>query len=369
MGRVLWACVAVILLGDRVISREPERRGNVSIQIINFNLERTLVKWNVSEYLAEKNLTFLYGLDNASPSQECPHYTIYQGYTSGCVFKAENKGLTFLLKREDKVLERRVVRLRHYLKPNSPTNVSFTWREDSVIITCSDLPYHGLTYEIQHKSIFDQKWQSNTNEICNVTIGSLDFEKCYFFRARVVAKMAMYGSRTYPSDWSPVTHWKRSKLKDSCTEAVEKTSPKYIYIITSLVIFLMVLLLLLFLSKAQRVKKLFMPVVPDPKYSFPGLFDCHKGNFQEWIQDTENVTSSIKVEHLEQECVVEEGLIEELAKKEAKDKDGKAFQEHLQSNEDNLSSNQVSCVPPQGNDSVCLGDLKFVMNDSMYVVL
>ncbi|XP_020848434.2 cytokine receptor-like factor 2 [Phascolarctos cinereus] len=370
MGSVLWAYVTVILLGNLVTSIELETRNNVSIQIINFNFERTHVKWNVSEYLAEKNLTFFYELDKASPSQQCPHYTFDQGYTTGCLFKAGDNRLTFLLKRgEDKVFERRNVRLSRYLKPSSPTNVSFTWREDSVTITCSDLPISGLTYEIQHKSIFDQKWLLNMNTICNITIDGLDSEKCYFFRARVITRMAIYGSKTYPSDWSPVTHWRRNKLEDSCTDIVKTPSPKYVYIITSLLTFLMLLLLLLFLRKSARVKKLFIPVVPDPKYAFPGLFDCHRGNFQEWIQDTENVTSPAKVEHLERECVVEEGFIEQLAKKEAKDDEGKAFQEYPRLNENNLSSNQISCVPPQGSDTICLSDLKFVMNDNMYVVL
>lgn len=29
-----------------------------------------------------------------------------------------------------------------------------------------------------------------------------------------------------------------------------------------------------------RVKKLLMPSVPDPKFTFPGLFEAHRGNFQ-----------------------------------------------------------------------------------------
>uniref|UniRef100_K7E5G5 Cytokine receptor-like factor 2 n=1 Tax=Monodelphis domestica TaxID=13616 RepID=K7E5G5_MONDO len=369
MGRILWDCVAVILLGDLVTSGEPEIRNNVSIQIINFNYERTQVKWNISDYLMKKNLTFLYGLDKASPSKQCPHYILDQGYTVGCVFKTGDNRLTYLLKGEDRIIERKNVRLSNYLKPNSPTNLNFTWREDSVTIKCPDLPIRGLSYEIQYKSTFDLEWQLNMNKICSIKIDGLNSEKCYFFRARVITRMAIYGSKTYPSDWSPVTHWRRSKLEDSCSEAAEKLSPKYIYLITSLVILLAIFLLFLFLRKSARIKKLLMPVVPDPKYSFPGLFDYHQGNFQEWIQDTENVTSPTKVEHLEQECVVEEGHIEELPKKETKDKVGKAIQEYPKLNEDNLSSNQASFGLPQGSSTICLGDLNFVMNDNMYVVL
>lgn len=29
-----------------------------------------------------------------------------------------------------------------------------------------------------------------------------------------------------------------------------------------------------------RVKQLLMPSVPDPKFTFPGLFEAHRGNFQ-----------------------------------------------------------------------------------------
>lgn len=28
------------------------------------------------------------------------------------------------------------------------------------------------------------------------------------------------------------------------------------------------------------MKKLLMPSVPDPKFTFPGLFEAHRGNFQ-----------------------------------------------------------------------------------------
>ncbi|KAK2107959.1 Cytokine receptor-like factor 2 [Saguinus oedipus] len=48
------------------------------------------------------------------------------------------------------------------LKPTSPKAVSFEWHQDSVTVTCPDLGYKDLLYEVQHQSIFDSKWQTNT---------------------------------------------------------------------------------------------------------------------------------------------------------------------------------------------------------------
>ncbi|KAB0338414.1 hypothetical protein FD755_025253, partial [Muntiacus reevesi] len=163
------------------------------------------------------------------------------------------------------------------LKPRSPGDLNFQWREEAVTVTCSNLGYNDLQYEIQHKTIFDSEWQSTEAETCNVTINGLDAEKCYSFRARVKALEFAYGSETYPSDWSEVTHQQSGVLRDSCWE--NSFFPKFI-LIAGMVSFLTVFLLLLSLWKLHRIKKVLMPSVPDPKFSFLGLFESHQGNFQ-----------------------------------------------------------------------------------------
>lgn len=35
--------------------------------------------------------------------------------------------------------------------------------------------------------------------------------------------------------------------------------------------------------RPRRVKAALLPCVPDPRGSFPGLFELHHGNFQAWI--------------------------------------------------------------------------------------
>ncbi|KAI4529086.1 hypothetical protein MG293_020760 [Ovis ammon polii] len=214
-----WAAAAVFLLGHANASGKTKPGSASQLQVINFNFETVQITWNTSAY-AGINFTFVY---------------------------------------------------------KSPGDLSFQWREEAVTVTCSNLGYNDLQYEIQHKTVFDAVWQSTEAETCNVTVDGLDPEKCYFFRARVKALEFAYGSETYPSDWSEVTHQQRGELRDSCWE--NSLFPKFI-LIAGMVSFLTVFLLLLSLWKLHRIKKVLMPSVPDPRFSFLGLFESHQGNFQ-----------------------------------------------------------------------------------------
>ncbi|XP_011384081.1 cytokine receptor-like factor 2 [Pteropus vampyrus] len=189
------------------------------------------------------------------------------------------------------------------VKPSSPTHLSFQWHQDSVTVTCSNLSYRGLLYEVQLRSTFDTEWQSREEEACHVTVGGLDADKCYFLRARVRTEQSSYGPDSYPSDWSEVAHLHRGELRESCQDRA--FSPKFVSMSAAVVV-LTLLLLLLFLWKLRSVKELVMPSVPDPKASFPGLFEAHRGDFQEWIHDTQNVAVPSKVEPGEHACVLED---------------------------------------------------------------
>jgi hypothetical protein len=45
------------------------------------------------------------------------------------------------------------------VKPGTPRDVTFLWQEDKLTVTCTDLVYNGLLYEVQFRSVFDTKWQ------------------------------------------------------------------------------------------------------------------------------------------------------------------------------------------------------------------
>nr|XP_004451056.3 cytokine receptor-like factor 2 [Dasypus novemcinctus] len=297
---------------------------------------------------------------------QCPHYILHQHHPVGCILEAGDDVLEFSILNGTQPLLSRSLWTSTYLKPSSPKDVNFLWDNEAVTITCSEVAYEGLLYEIQYRSNFDAEWQPKEEETCNIIVEGLDDEKCYYFRARVKTKESSYGSHTYPSDWSEVSHWQGGQIKDFCPQE-EKPFPKYI-LISSLVALLTLSLLLLSLWKLQRVKKLLMPIVPDPKYSFPGLFEDHRGNFQEWIRDTQNVSSLNKTEGKEKECVLEDVLVAQLVQAEV-DKPTISRLSMQTGEEEAEGSEQLPDRPLQGGDVVSLGGFRFVMSDNAYMML
>ncbi|XP_065394905.2 cytokine receptor-like factor 2 isoform X2 [Macaca fascicularis] len=284
MGRLvlLWGA-AVFLLGSWMALGQVATGEGLQIQIMYFNLETVQVTWNASHY-PRSNLSFHYKFSRDEAYDQCTVYILQEGHTSGCLLDAEQQDdiLYFSIRNGTHPVFTASRWIFYYLKPSSPKQVSFSWHQDAVTVTCSDLSYRGLLYEVQYRSPFDTEWQSKQENTCNVTIEDLDAEKCYAFRARVKAMEDAYGPDTYPSDWSEVTCWQRGKTRDSCPEPRTPPKPKLskFMLVSSLAILLMVCLLLLSLRKLWRVKKFLMPSVPDPKSTFPGLFEIHQGNFQ-----------------------------------------------------------------------------------------
>ncbi|KAI5146834.1 Cytokine Receptor-Like Factor 2 [Manis pentadactyla] len=359
---------AVFLLGYFIALEETDLEEELQLQIINFNYENVWVTWNASKYPGT-NLTFFYKLSSDDECGQCPDYIHREGHTAGCLLQAvEDEILHFYIWNGTRLLLSRAQWTSTYLKPSSPKDLAFQWHQEAVTVTCPDLLYKDLLYEMQYKSIFDTEWQSAEEKTCNVTIQGLDAEKCYLFRARVKTEEPSYGPDTYPSDWSVVAHWQRGELRDSCME--EKHFPKFI-LISSMVAILTLSLLLLSLWKIYRVKKLLMPSVPDPKFTFPGLFECHQGNFQEWIKDTQNVAHVNNKEGVEQEYVLEEALVVQLAKAEAEmpTMTASPLCPRTGEEEDCGDPSQHSCQPPQTGKVVSLGGFTFMTSDNSYVML
>ncbi|XP_040316077.1 cytokine receptor-like factor 2 [Herpailurus yagouaroundi] len=362
------AAAALFLLGCATASGDAGQEPVLQVRIINFNFETVRVTWSPRRY-SGTNLTFVYKLSSDEASRPCCSYIVHEGHTAGCLLEArKDEILCFSLGNGTDVLFRKCEWISAYLKPSSPEDLSFRWHEDAVTVTCSDLPYKRLLYEIQYKSIFDTEWQSKEGETCNVTMQGLDSEKCYFFRARVKTLESSYGSDTYPSDWSKVTHQQRGELRDSCQD--KKLFPKFI-LICGMVALLTVSLLLLSLWKVRRLHKCLMPSVPDPKLTFPGLFELHRGNFQEWIKDTQNVSHVAKTEATEQECVPEETLVVQLQKAEAEMPivTTGPLCPPMEGEEASGDASLVACQPPQGGEVVSLGGFTFVMTDNSYMLL
>uniref|UniRef100_G3U3N4 Cytokine receptor-like factor 2 n=1 Tax=Loxodonta africana TaxID=9785 RepID=G3U3N4_LOXAF len=350
----------------------------VQLQIINFNFETVWVTWNASEYPGT-NLTFSYKhrFRGATMSQ-CHNYTLDQGYTSGCVLEVEPDEdgtrdviLELSLCNKTRVLLNYSVWISEYLKPSSPKDLTFLWRQETVTVRCSNLSYNGLLYQIQYKSNFDSEWESTERRTCSIAIENLDTDKCYYFRARVKTMESRYGPETYPSDWSEVTQWQGGEQKGSCGRS--KTTPARGFLSFFFFFYLpydiLIIMISITLHAHFRVKNLLMPSVPDPKFTFSRAFlRTTEGTFQEWIKFTENVAPVNKVENEEEDCALEEVPVVQLVKAKVEAPMTGPLCPQMQMGEA-LGPGLHPLQPPQHSDVVTLGGFSFVVDDDAYLML
>ncbi|ELV12578.1 Cytokine receptor-like factor 2, partial [Tupaia chinensis] len=332
----------------------------LQVQMICFNFETVQVTWNASQYPGT-NLTFFYKFSPEEEYSPCPRYTVDQGHATGCLLGAKDAILYFSIRDGSRPVLTMDQWVSEYLKPSSPEDVRFSWHQEAVTVVCTNLSYNGLLYEVQYRSTFDTAWQSKEEKSCHVTVDGLDAEKCYSFRARIKASEVSYGSATHPSDWSETALWQGGQPRDRCPEK-EPLSPRFI-LLSGLATVLALSLLSLSVWKLWRMKRLLVPTVPDPKSTFPGLFEQHRGDFQEWIRDTQNVAPVSKMEFQDQECEPVGALVVQPAKTEV-------------GTPTTVGEGEASGGPlplpgqlPRGGDVVSVGGFTFVVSDSSYVTL
>ncbi|XP_037367616.1 cytokine receptor-like factor 2 [Talpa occidentalis] len=368
---MVLAMVMVLLL---LMPTSPPAQA-LKLEIVNLNYETVRLTWYPSA-MSAANLTVFFSYGRQEPQDPCPRYVLQEHLRVGCELPADGDRMLFLAlwNGSERVLTRRVlvgsywvtVSLSRPVKPPAPGGLRFRWREDAVMVTCSDLPYEGLSYEVQLRGTHDKEWQVREEDTCNVTIVGVDAEKCYSFRVRAKPLPYAYQDTAQPSEWSAVTLQQGGQLTDACSEEDPPVPfPKFM-LISCLVALLTVLLLALFLWKLRRVQKLLIPSVPDPKSSFPGLFESHRGDFQEWIQDTQNVVPWHKMDTGEQDGGPEDALVVQLSKDEAQRPAMTARPSSLQTG---VLAASGGPQPAPGGELVCLGDVTFVMDNNAYMML
>ncbi|XP_028608213.1 cytokine receptor-like factor 2 [Grammomys surdaster] len=293
MQALAWL-LAVSLL-PQILRPPAQAQGAGDVLTVNItchDLETVEVTWGPTQhghaFLAVRNLSldFRYGARDPLP---CPHYLLLGGdVTSGCILPARAGLLNITLSDGggSKVFSRSR-RPSAWLKPRPPWNVTLSWTAaDALAVSCPAHPYPGLDYDVQHRDAFDPEWQTTSAPRCNLTVGGLDPGRCYDLRLRARPQDFYYGLEAQASEWTPVMHWWGAGPAASCAPSPSPAPPTPLPLACGLAT-LLTLALLLALLRLRRVKEALLPCVPDPRGSFPGLFEKHGGNFQAWIADAE----------------------------------------------------------------------------------
>nr|XP_020668688.1 cytokine receptor-like factor 2 [Pogona vitticeps] len=279
----------------------------INYTIINQNNERMEILWAARENFPEVNTTMFYEY-NEQGQKQCPQYITDQGYNTGCVFQAE-RNANLLISIWDangtKELYYDEQDTSTFFKPNPPENVTFQWTNDKLTVQCKspDAP-HCFHFQLQYKSRFDENWHSRKESCCKLQDQGFDPVKCYTFRFRLI-----YHCGVYSSEWSNQTSWENGSSVGSCD--IKSKSSMDIVLTLVMVALMIIFVLLLWVCWLERFRQTLMPIIPDPKNIYSELFSGYHGDFQEWINETENVLIPTKLECTEGEaeaCVVEDEM-------------------------------------------------------------
>ncbi|XP_052520800.1 cytokine receptor-like factor 2 isoform X1 [Tympanuchus pallidicinctus] len=378
MRLIFQECSVIFTLVNLVdtLSQSLGQKDAISTTIINFNNEKMQITWATRKLFPGKNVSFYYIFEDSKQKYRkiCPTYLLTQGYNSGCLFKTEGYTLAFSIMNSNGSEELFSKRLKSdfYIKPNRPENVTFSWKDDTVTVTCNK-PERGvkcLRLELQYKSKYDKGWQSRTSKCCRVGEQGFDPRKCYSFRVRLKRIVPSCNVVDFSSDWEAETFWMNSTLLDSCDDEIKTQSNTVILLSCLMAVLLIVFILLILLCKWQRLQKSVMPTIPDPKYIFTDLFNDHSGNFQEWIDKTDHAVVQTKLEYEELECIIEE----ENQQTDKKKSDNQEPREKIFGFSGTTGNNspktaQNARLMPTFNNTVSFAVPQNVVNDDMYVML
>ncbi|XP_067888883.1 interleukin-5 receptor subunit alpha-like isoform X2 [Heterodontus francisci] len=124
-------------------------------------------------------------------------------------------------------------------------------------------------------------WSNNVEKIKSVDLTRWSIEnRLKSYSVKVRARINNRFSSSVWSDWSQSVN----------IEPEQKDYTFLKFLIVTAVTFGTLVLLLMFICRRYKLLENLCQPIPDPKKKFKDLFDCHNGNFQEWINTNPSMT-------------------------------------------------------------------------------
>ncbi|KAM4663432.1 cytokine receptor common subunit gamma [Discoglossus pictus] len=185
------------------------------------------------------------------------------------------------------------------LKINSTDNneLLLKWQQDSGLF-----PIHCMCFQVQHHNMASEQWRLKDVNSAQFSLPSFDPQQSYTFQVRSKLNNLCATTEMW-SEWSEDITWGKTE-----TMSVEPSRSAYVQ---SLIMYLMLpfvclVLVLLVLTRVERIWVIFVPRIPNPGKKFEDLFKTYKGDFQEWLGISKEVVESLKHNYTEPLCSVSE---------------------------------------------------------------
>uniref|UniRef100_A0A8C5M4R3 Cytokine receptor-like factor 2-like D2 domain-containing protein n=1 Tax=Leptobrachium leishanense TaxID=445787 RepID=A0A8C5M4R3_9ANUR len=283
---------------------------------------------------------------------------------------------------------------------NHPENVTIKWRDDEITVYCNhpNTNQYGYCYKmkLRFKSNNKQDWEKpivseacddNTAFFCKFHTANLYREKCYRIGLQFLGLNSCYG-QLIESTWSYNISLANGVISDNCMKIEEASedsiSYKFLILLYVPAAFLLVVIVTTtFTCTMKRLKKRMLPLIPDPKHMFYGLFEDYKGNFQEWTKISGNETKQEQLECSEDGDIIEEYNEEEkhIHTKQFVSKDECKEEIHTQEKEyralteiplltlEQMKNIVVTSSVVENSSDICIGNTLCTMRDSAYIML
>ncbi|XP_076148568.1 interleukin 2 receptor, gamma b [Alosa pseudoharengus] len=304
---VLFGGLIVCCVMGRCLTSIP------SVDCYIVNLENVNCTWNCD---SDVSFSFSYWTPDGVPSSrkytECPTYQFKDGCSVGCIFPFHQgnrfKHLhTSLFHGATQKNQTHDMRIDVKLHP--PQNLTVLWNN-----TTGDVSLwwniSGPVKDTCVESMISYRMDSGTwqdlKELLpastSYTFAKVSRTKSYMFRAR-----SRYASHCkqfkYWSDWTAAVQWGPVEPSNSADISVKKG----LYVAFGVVALAIILIIMVrVLLECERIRVIFVPVVPDATKNLNDLFYDYGGNVEGWVQISPELRDAFKSDFNETACDVRE---------------------------------------------------------------
>ncbi|KAJ7996337.1 hypothetical protein DPEC_G00236050 [Dallia pectoralis] len=280
----------LLFLSISLQRNEASFRPNVTCMVIN--LDYVNCSWS-EQGSPDMNYTFFHNKFNTQKNymEECSAYLLEQGYVVGCRLDYEraDRFKTLITKL---VIQNKTYEQKHYLRDKvklyPPANLSLEMIKNTQLNLYwnNSKNTHCIESEVCLK-INTNGWQSQhprQEQIYSVPLPSK--KNKYEFKVRARTSNICHQSLLW-SEWSPIVVWNPMKA-DNSTDIPVSAMP--FWLLTLSIVgpaFLLMLACMLVYGERERLRFIFIPIVPNPGKNLKDLLDCE--NDKAWLQIPKDV--------------------------------------------------------------------------------
>ncbi|XP_056394672.1 cytokine receptor common subunit gamma [Hyla sarda] len=262
--------------------------------------------WN--EQTDQNDNYTLYYWYSDQESFHCPKYLVANHKTTGCQLSVKDTFRTFTVKLNTTSpgfpTIHKFDKLQDWVKMDPPSNVHventsslellLTWEQSFGLF-----PPHCMAYQVQHRNMAGEKWMVKDASSTSFTLPSYDPRQIYTFRVRSQISIHCGNSKLW-SDWSQAVVWGRN------ITVTDEQPSTYKNALVILAVTFMLLVVVVFVIRTDRVWMIFVPQIPNPGKKFEDLFNVYKYNFQDWLGISKEAVENLKTNYTETFCIVTE---------------------------------------------------------------